>query len=535
MTSPPAPPAPPTPVGPGPGRGGTARRATLAGRIALVTTAVAAVAVLVAGLVSFGLVRSAGDADARRTLSALADAAADGADRTGPLGRTGAGRQRTRTQLTGLQIDFTFLTRDGRTVAGPQDGLAARALTAGERAEVVGGQPLSLTRDVGGSRVLVEARPTGAGGLILAQPLNEASIARQAVGRIGLAMLIGLAVAVAAGIVLARLLARPLRRAARAAHAMAAGARDVRVRPEGPAEVAEVADSLNTLSAALAGSEGRQRDFLLSVSHELRTPLTAITGFAESLADGVTAGDDVPPVGRTVLGEARRLDRLVSDLLDLARLGAQDFRIDRQPVDLTALVGSAADVWRARCEAVGVAFRAELPARPLVTVTDPTRVRQVLDGLAENALRVTPAGAPVVLALAAAPGRAVLQVRDGGPGLTPDDCAVAFERSVLYERYRGVRRVGTGVGLALVHGLTTRLGGTAEAGRAPEGGASFTVRLPLLDPAPFTDTTPMPEAPPHGGTLPGPASAAGATPTAYGGPVFGAACGGGSGGVRRGR
>jgi signal transduction histidine kinase len=113
-------------------------------------------------------------------------------------------------------------------------------------------------------------------------------------------------------------------------------------------------------------------------------------------------------------------------------------------------------------------------------VTDPTRVRQILDGLAENALRVTPAGAPIVLALAAQHGWAVLQVRDGGPGLTADDFAVAFERSVLYERYRGVRRVGTGVGLALVHGLATRLGGTTAAGRAPEGGACFTVRLPLI-------------------------------------------------------
>jgi two-component system sensor histidine kinase BaeS len=469
------------PAGP-PGDGGWAGgrgRPTLASRIALVTTAVAAVAVLVAGLVTLGLVRSAGDADARKTLSALADFAADSSDGQGRIGRPALARQRTRNQLNALNIDFTFLTRTGAAVGGPVDGLAARALTDTERAAVAGGESLSLTREVGGSRALVEARPTRTGGLVLAQPLAEASVARQAVGRIGVAMLVGLAVAALAGLLLARLLARPLRRAASAAHALAAGARGVRVPPEGPAEVAEVADSLNTLSAALAVSEGRQRDFLLSVSHELRTPLTAITGFAESLADGVTTGEDVRPVGRTVLGEARRLDRLVSDLLDLARLGAQDFRIDRRPVDLTALVAAAAEVWRARCEAVGVAFRAELPAHPLVTETDPTRLRQVLDGLAENALRVTPAGAPVVLALAAAPGEAVLQVRDGGPGLTPEDCAVAFERSVLYERYRGVRRVGTGVGLALVHGLTTRLGGVAAAGRAPEGGACFTVRLPL--------------------------------------------------------
>ena len=73
----------------------------------------------------------------------------------------------------------------------------------------------------------------------------------------------------------------------------------------------------------------------------------------------------------------------------------------------------------------------------------------------------------------------MLQVRDGGPGLTAEDCAVAFEPSALHDRYRGTRRVGTGIGLALVGGLAARLGGTAEAGRAPEGGAAFTIRLPL--------------------------------------------------------
>jgi two-component system sensor histidine kinase BaeS len=110
--------------------------------------------------------------------------------------------------------------------------------------------------------------------------------------------------------------------------------------------------------------------------------------------------------------------------------------------------------------------------------TDPTRVRQIIDGLAENALRVTPAGAPIVLAARAEGAEAVVEVRDGGPGLTVDDLAVAFERSALFERYRGVRRVGTGVGLALVAGLAERLGGSAHAGRAPEGGAAFAVRLP---------------------------------------------------------
>ena len=482
------------------GRGG------LAGRIALVTTVVAVVAVLVAGVVSWGLVRRAGDEDARRTLAALADAAA--ANTEGGRGGVVAGRTRTRNQLNALKIDFTFLTRQAGTSGGPADGLAARALTEDERRRVVQGGTVSLTRDVGGTRTLVEARPAAVGGVVLAQALADATIARDAVRRIALALAIGLAVAVAAGAILARLLARPLKNAAAAAHALARGERGVHVPPEGPAEVAEVAAALSRLSTALDTSEGRQREFLLSVSHELRTPLTAITGFAEALADGVTT--DAGPTGRTILAEAHRLDRLVTDLLDLARLGAQDFRIDLRPVDLTELLRSAADVWRARCEAEQVRFRAELPPQPVVAVTDPVRVRQIVDGLAENALRVTPAGAPVVLALTADGTGGTIQVRDGGPGLTPDDLAVAFERSVLYERYRGVRKVGTGVGLALVHGLATRLGGTASAGRAPEGGACFAVRLPTGNSQDYPGTDEI--------------------PTVYGGPLFGGASGRASGG-----
>ena len=169
----------------------------------------------------------------------------------------------------------------------------------------------------------------------------------------------------------------------------------------------------------------------------------------------------------------------MSDLLDLARLGAQDFRLEPSLIDLTEVVRTAAAVWSTRCAAEGVPFHADLPAQPLLLHTDAGRVRQVLDGLAENALRVTPTGCPITFSLSAGAGAAVLAVRDGGPGLTEDDIAVAFERSVLFNRYRGVRRVGTGLGLALVGGLVGRLGGRVAAGHAPEGGAAFTVTLPL--------------------------------------------------------
>jgi two-component system OmpR family sensor kinase len=257
----------------------------------------------------------------------------------------------------------------------------------------------------------------------------------------------------------------------------------VRVRPEGPTEVADVAESINELAAALETSEGREREFLLSVSHELRTPLTAVKGFGEALADGVST--DPREAGRIIVGEAGRLERLVADLIDLARLGADDFHLTPVPVDLVELVGSAGSVWSARCADVGVEFRAEVLPGQMVAFTDGTRLRQILDGLAENALRVTPAGQPIVLALrpsqnpATLAPVALLEVRDGGPGLSADDRAVAFERSALWNRYRGVRRVGTGLGLALVKALADRLGLVCSVGVAPEGGACFRVEVPL--------------------------------------------------------
>ena len=148
-------------------------------------------------------------------------------------------------------------------------------------------------------------------------------------------------------------------------------------------------------------------------------------------------------------------------------------------VDLVEIGEEAGEVWRDRAQPDGVTARTELPDEPLVALTDPMRVRQIIDNLAENALRVSPPGSVMVLAIRREGDWGVVEVRDSGPGLTDDDITVAFEPGVLHERYRGVRPVGTGLGLALVGRLAHGLGGSAEAGRALEGGARFTVRLPL--------------------------------------------------------
>lgn len=331
-----------------------------------------------------------------------------------------------------------------------------------------------------GTVVFYEFRELRSGSaLFLIQPTDVAEQAtRTIVGRMMFGAMFAIVLAMLIVSVYTRRATRPIKNAVRAAERMADGARDVRLAEGGVAEFSDLASSMNDLSDALARSEDRQRQFLLSVSHELRTPLTAIGGYTEALADGVVEPEDVQEIAGIMRSESERLQRLVSDLLDLSRAGAVELRLTPTDVDMRALVTEAGQVWADRCARESVEFRLVLPAQPLRITTDALRVRQIIDNLCENALRVTPAGMPLVLELRDAPGGIDLEVRDGGPGLTESDLAVAFEPSALHDRYIGIRPVGTGVGLALVGRLASRLRGTANAGTAPEGGARFTVHLP---------------------------------------------------------
>lgn len=446
------------------------RRTSLAVRITAVCLAVAAVAAVVAGLVGVGLVRRTGQDVLQKSLSEQADVLASQVDQTGLGSRLGLTKAAQVVRGQGISVVTT------RQRLLPEDDAAVRAATAAGLERIGDGQRVSATETIAGRQYLVEARGAGLGAFALVEPVEMAQDTQRALARnILFALGAGLAVAAVAGLVLGRLLSRPLRRTATVATTMRQGRRDLRAPEEGPSEVADVANAVNELAEALQHSESRQREFLLSVSHELRTPLTAVHGFAESIADGVVAGEDARHAGQTIQLESQRLERLVRDLMDLARLGADEFRLDLAEIDVVDTVRRCAEVWQARCEKAGVRFRAELPAGAVFVVADPRRLRQVLDGLAENALRVTPAGAPIKLAATA---EAVIQVRDGGPGLLPEDYAVAFERGTLNAKYRGRRPVGSGIGLALAHGLVTRMGGTLTAGPAPEGGAAFTIVLP---------------------------------------------------------
>ena len=464
MTQESASPAPDTRDG---GANVPSRLDTVTSRTILVAVLAAVVATMVAAGVSVPLVRAAAEDQARQTLANLADVTAT------TLENPSGGRIARLRDLLASQDTEAFIIVPGAPVPPPVPDEVAQ--------ELLAGNPVSETVELESGIALLEGRPLdGAAFVLLASPEISKAAAQRSVQRIAGALVVGLVVAVVIAVVAARRLTRPMRRVAQATERLAAGERDVQVQPAGPAEVAEIADSVNRLSRALTISEGRQREFLLSVSHELRTPLTAVAGYAEAMADGIVPPEDVPRTAGIMVSESRRLERLVADLLDLSRLGAANLQIDAQPVDVVDQVRQAGQVWSDRCNREGLELELRIPAEPLVLRTDPVRVRQILDNLAENALRVTPTGGRIVFEVRAdgADG-AVIEVRDTGPGLTDGDLDSAFQPAALYSKYRGLRPVGSGVGLALVGTLAERLGGAAEAGHAPEGGARFTVSLPI--------------------------------------------------------
>ncbi len=451
---------------------------TLTARTILATCLAALISVLVTALIAFPLALREGDAQARASLHDKASLAVAALET--PSARPEAVARRLRLQ----SIDI-FLIHNG---TADHPGLPASVI-----ADVASGQTVTnKSATVNGRKVFVEGSPLPDGtiggpksagdGVVLVQT-KAAAIGGSIIARLVLALLAGLVAGGLAGALLARRLARPIRNAALVAGRLSAGDRNVRLRPEPPAEAEDLAYALNNLAAALAVSEGRQRDFLLSISHELRTPLTSLKGYAEALADGVVGSDGARQAGQTMLVEAGNLERLVTDLLSLARLEAAEFPIETVPVELLTLANDVVEAWSGRWAANGLVLRTELPQVPVIVYTDPGRLRQVIDGLLENALRVVPAGAPIVLAVRgpgpATPHYGFIEVRDGGPGFTDADLAVVFERGALYERYRGIRKVGSGLGLALAAGLVRRLGGGIEAGHAPEGGARFTVGMPV--------------------------------------------------------
>lgn len=277
---------------------------------------------------------------------------------------------------------------------------------------------------------------------------------------------------------------RPLRRMGEVAGQIADGDLSRRVEPDDErTEVGRLGRSLNAMLAQIEkafaereAGERRLRRFLADASHELRTPLASIRGYSELYRIG--AARDPAEVERAmdrIEAESARMGGLVDDLLTLAR--ADEIREPaREPLDLRELLEDARDDARAAAPDRDISLT---PTGPVPIEADGDALRRVFANLLRNAIVHTPDGTPVEISLEATPAQATIGVRDHGPGLPPGDPNAVFERFWRDSASRGRDDGGAGLGLAIVAALVSAHGGTVDAANTPDGGALFTVRLPL--------------------------------------------------------
>jgi two-component system sensor histidine kinase BaeS len=314
------------------------------------------------------------------------------------------------------------------------------------------------------------AQPLNPGTLILLRPESTtSSLLSPYVWGLLVAAVAGGLLAALAAFLLARRISRPVDRIAAAARTLAGGTHPEPVPVEGATEIATLATAFNDLAAQLQQAQEAERNFLLSVSHELKTPLTAIRGYAEAVEDGAI---DPREAAATVASEAKRLERLVKDLLDLARMNRTDFSVQNSEIDLGEVAEDVVRRYGKQARSFGVGLWA-VTEDHAQAIADADRTLQIVSNLVENALRLTPEGGEV--RVVAEPG--VLRVEDTGPGLAEADTERAFERFYLHERYGLERKVGTGLGLAIVKELALAMGGDVEVESHPGTLTVFTVRL----------------------------------------------------------
>ncbi len=450
------------------------RRLTLA----LVATALGAIALVAIGVLVTARIgaRSEAEHDITERLESLAELI--DADRgRGAIGRTLA-RTRQAFDVQSLRLvavdDATGIATEARP--GPDQGQGGAGNLGAELAQLDRDQ-LAAYRS--GEVVILEGTRSVAQGMRVVDGTDFGLLLAEDVGRIPSSVttwfLVSAAVVLAAATALATWMSgrfvAPIRAIENTTEALASGQLDARVPPSGgPEELVQLAASVNSMADDLQRSRAAEQQFLLSVSHDLRTPLAVITGYAEGLADG--AFEDPAATGTVIESHARRLGRLVDDLLDLAKLDTNQFSMRPQTIDVAVAAGRIVAGLQGRAVGDGVALNFD--GTHAAAMVDPDRIDQVIGNLVDNGLKFASTEVRVVVGADPVP---TVTVADDGPGIPQADQPFVFDR--LYQSAAAPRRAenASGMGLAIVKQLVEAMDGSVSLQSSPAGTA-ITVTLP---------------------------------------------------------
>jgi signal transduction histidine kinase len=336
-----------------------------------------------------------------------------------------------------------------------------------------------------GTTFLAVARPVKSGGKrvgTLVVATRKSSLQADwltLIERLAIAFAGGIVVAALLGLYLSRRITKPVLALAEAADEVAEGRYGVEIpRVPGGGEIGDLAERFGEMASRLQESDQRERTFLMTVSHELRTPLTAIRGHIEALREGVAADEESREESLAIVyAETERLERLVGDVLDLAKLNARRFSVRHEEVDMGRVVETAYAAFSEEARRREIDYREDVDGRPVI-VSDGDRVLQIISNLLSNAFRWTPDGGRIELRLQARDGMVAVSIQDTGPGIPAD------ERDRIFRPFWSRDGRGTGLGLPIANELAGALGGHIELETEPGHGSRFRLVLPTPeDPA----------------------------------------------------
>ena len=296
---------------------------------------------------------------------------------------------------------------------------------------------------------------------------------------LGVSAAISLALGAGVAVMLGRRFSGPLSQARDATQQIANGDLSARVPVDElrQDEINQLSTSINEMAASLERSQDLERRFLISISHDLRTPLTSIRGYGEAISDGTA--DDQEHAAEVIVSEAIRLERLVGDLLDLARLDAKEFPLECRLTDV-GIVGQEVCAGFAHSAADRGIDLQVINEEPVAAWCDPGRVAQVIANLVQNALKFADSVVQVESRLENREegAWAVVTVEDDGPGISEEDRPHVFERLYVARHTPQPKEAGSGLGLAIVAELTEAMGGKVSVVARQPSGTRFTVEIP---------------------------------------------------------
>lgn len=295
-----------------------------------------------------------------------------------------------------------------------------------------------------------------------------------------LAGLVALLVAIILSLLMSRWISAPIRQISQEAMQLAEGQAQPIV-PEGPAEVRQLAIAFNDMSQHVQESQQSQKDFVANVSHELKTPLTSIQGFARAIKDGtVQTKTELSQAADVIESEAQRMNRLVQDLLTLAKMDAGTARFEMHPFELNPLIQALIQKFKPLMDTAKIDFQAKPPEEEVRINGDPDQLMQVFDNLLDNAIKFTPSGGKIRLYCQKEAQKIAIHVVDSGEGIPVAEQKRIFERfyQVDKARVRGQGH-GYGLGLAICKQILERHGGSISLTSIIGEGSDFVVKLPL--------------------------------------------------------